>query len=521
MRAAGRNEAQRMTRRDRQLTIAALEAGPTPEEPELLSLSANDDGDQEFCDRTTGLPLNPERGLETQYMEELKVLEDSDRDACMTETGRPPIPTDWVDINKGDSLRPNYRSRLVCQETRELSTICVEDWAATVAATHPYEAFKLQLSSMMTGLSSQVGYRKVMDTLVRLVRWRDDFSLSERRSLGNAFRDELGKHLLVKTTAMMGRNVEKGDVQEAIHLNRLLRLHPPGAEGGERWELEADPRHVEMLVSQMGLSSESKAVSTPGVRTTDEEGGKELGAEDRACYRSWTMRASYFSQDRCELQIAVKEFAQPNTKNMQGLKRLVRLLKGSPRCLVVYNRQAEQPIVDVFSDSDWAGCAKTRRSTSTSYVMLGGHLLAASATTQKVVATSSGEAEFYALTKSASTALGAVAMAANMSKVVKPHVRVHATASKAIASRLGVGRMRQLQTQVLRVQEAVARRELTIVKVPGVEYSTDMGTEHLAQREMHKCLKRAGCHITGGRSRMASGVAQGARVSGLAAMETD
>ena len=48
--------------------------------------------------------------------------------------------------------------------------------------------------------------------------------------------------------------------------------------------------------------------------------------------------------------------------------------------------------------------------------MLGGHLLATSATTQNVVATSSGEAEFYALTVSASRALGAVAMAADMAK---------------------------------------------------------------------------------------------------------
>ena len=194
------------------------------------------------------------------------------------------------------------------------------------------------------------------------------------------------------------------DVQEAIHLNRLLRLYPPGAEGGERWELEADPRHVEIPVSQMGLSNESKAVSTPGVRT-DEEDGKELDAESR----SWTMRASYLSQDKCEVQFAVKELArrmqQPNTKNMHALKRLVRFLKGSPRCLVVYNRQAEQPIVNVFSDSDCAGCAKTRRSTSSSYVMLGGHLIAASATAQNVVATSSSEAEFYASTKSASRAM--------------------------------------------------------------------------------------------------------------------
>ena len=49
---------------------------------------------------------------------------------------------------------------------------------------------------------------------------------------------------------------------------------------------------MEILVSQMGLSNESKAVSTPGVRTTDEEDGKELDAEGRACYRSWTMRTA-------------------------------------------------------------------------------------------------------------------------------------------------------------------------------------------------------------------------------------
>ena len=146
---------------------------------------------------------------------------------------------------------------------------------------------------------------------------------------------------------------------EAIHLNRLVRLYPPGAEGGERWEIEADPRHVEILVSQMGLNNESKAVSTPGVRMTDEDDGKELDAENRACYRSWTMRAIYLSQDRCELQFAVKELArrmqQPNTKNMQALKRQVRFLKGSPMCLVFHGRQAEQQVADVFSDSRLGG----------------------------------------------------------------------------------------------------------------------------------------------------------------------
>ena len=120
----------------------------------------------------------------------------------------------------------------------------------------------MKLMGVSVGIFSIcVGYRKVI-TSVRLVRWSDDFSLSGRRSLCNSFLDDLGRHVLFKTAAVLGPNAEMGDVQEAIHLNRLLRLYPPGAEGGERWELEADPRQLESLASQMGLGDESKAVST-------------------------------------------------------------------------------------------------------------------------------------------------------------------------------------------------------------------------------------------------------------------
>ena len=122
MRAAGRGEAQRMMGRDRQLTIAAVEAGPTLEEPELLSLPDNADGDQRVQRQKHWSPVELRSvvkiaiELEMQYMAGLKVLEDSDRrcDAC-AETGRLLTPTDWVQsINKGG---PNYRSRLLCRET--------------------------------------------------------------------------------------------------------------------------------------------------------------------------------------------------------------------------------------------------------------------------------------------------------------------------------------------------------------------------------------------------------------------
>ena len=133
MRAAGCGQAQRTVGRNRQLTIA--EAGQTLES-ELLSLPDNADVDQEFRDRSNGLSLNPEmvnkaRELEMQCTEELKVLEDSGRDACMAETGRairsyPTTEASWsvkrhVDgqllmwkIGQRRSLRPLHVKRSNC-----------------------------------------------------------------------------------------------------------------------------------------------------------------------------------------------------------------------------------------------------------------------------------------------------------------------------------------------------------------------------------------------------------------------
>ena len=38
------------------------------------------------------------------------------RDECWQVTGKGPIQAHWVDINKGDGVHPNYRSRLVAKE---------------------------------------------------------------------------------------------------------------------------------------------------------------------------------------------------------------------------------------------------------------------------------------------------------------------------------------------------------------------------------------------------------------------
>ena len=97
------------------------------------------------------------------------------------------------------------------------------------------------------------------------------------------------------------------------------------------------------------------------------------------------------------------------------------------------------------------------------------------------------EAEFFALTKSALRDLGAIVMAADMAKVVNPRVRgTPQRRKRLIASGRGWGKW-----GISIVQEAVPRRELTIVKMPGIENPADKGTQHLAQRENARMLEES------------------------------
>ena len=90
----------------------------------------------------------------------------------------------------------------------------------------------------------------------------------------------------------------------------------------------------------------------------------------------------------------------PTELSLRAVKRLGRYLKGRQRLVYHYPWQTVTHI-DVYSDTDWAGCPKTRKSTSGGCVMLGKHLIKPWSSTQTSLALSSGEAEFYGVVKAA------------------------------------------------------------------------------------------------------------------------
>ena len=120
------------------------------------------------------------------------------------------------------------------------------------------------------------------------------------------------------------------EVNEVRILNRILTRCDWG------YQLEADPRHVEIITRSLGLPSGSHGLTTPGVK--DPGGDPDAPASMEATeYRSLVMRAAYLSLDRPELQFAVKDLCRnlvsPSQRDQCALKRLGRFLLQTPRLL--------------------------------------------------------------------------------------------------------------------------------------------------------------------------------------------
>jgi len=149
-------------------------------------------------------------------------------------------------------------------------------------------------------------------------------------------------------------------------------------------------------------------------------------------------------------------------------------------------------ILDVYVDSDWAGCPSTRRSTSGGFVVLGKHLIKSWSSTQATRALSSGEAEFYAIIEGASRGLGVQALMDDMGFSCTLRLKSDSSAARSISLRKGTGKLRHLQVKFLWIQDATFEKRLTIDKVKGVENPADVGTKYLMAHEVKAVTEKYG-----------------------------
>ena len=185
--------------------------------------------------------------------------------------------------------------------------------------------------------------------------------------------------------------------------------------------------------------------------------------------------------------------------DLVALRLLANYLVGAPR--LVQRLPWQKPAsFQLFSDTDFAGCPRTRRSTSAGVCMRGQHLVKHYSRTQKVVTLSSAEAELGGVVHGASEGLGTQAIAADLGISGELTLLADSSAAIGICRRSGIGRVRHLAVGQLWVQERIRDRTIRLQKVPGDANPADIGTKHLGADAMRRCVARAGLVYRAGRS---------------------
>ena len=132
--------------------------------------------------------------------------------------------------------------------------------------------------------------------------------------------------------------------------------------------------------------------------------------------------------------------------------------------------------------------------------MLGQHCFKTWASTQAIIALSSGEAEYYGVVKAASIGLGCRALLKDLGMSADLLVHTDAEAAKGIASRMGLGKTRHIAVHFLWVQERIRNGDFGLQKVKGTENPADLFTKFLSGPEIQKYMHKFGLFYREGRS---------------------
>jgi len=325
----------------------------------------------------------------------------------------------------------------------------------------------------------------------------DDFVTTGTRGQAWWFRQKLEERFEMKTV-VVGRG--DGEVREARILNRVVRARDDG------WEYEADQRHVDILIREMKLEN-AKGVATPceDLKIWEEEMDvSKLNADEATVFRRLAARANFLAQDRADLQFASKEacrgMADPCRGDVKKLKRLVRYLIDHPRLVIHYKWQRRPWTSRTYTDSDWAGCRRTAKSTSGGVIVIGSHYIRSWSSTQKTIALSSGEAELTAMVKASCEAIGMAQLARDWGIEMDSDIYVDSSAAIGVVNRKGNGKLRHVRVGQLWIQEKRESEEIRYHKVKGVENPADMMTKGINRSARQGLMKQIGLRFEEGRA---------------------
>ena len=239
----------------------------------------------------------------------------------------------------------------------------------------------------------------------------------------------------------------------------------------------------------------AKSATTTGTSTAKRvnDGDTPLDSDEHSLYRRSTGKLLWLSLLRSDIQYATKELSRaltaPTLEDMAKLKHLLRYLAGTKTHALVIRPTLQLAStntvldLDVYCDSDWAGCSKTRKSTSGVVISLLGTTLYTCSRTQATVALSSGEAELYAIGLGVQEALfvKSLLMESGLAKGVNLTCHTDSTSGKSMATRYGLGKKtKHIELRYLYMQELVNSGALKISKIGTHSNHSDLLTKYLS-----------------------------------------
>ncbi|CAN1266026.1 Retrovirus-related Pol polyprotein from transposon TNT 1-94 [Linum perenne] len=157
------------------------------------------------------------------------------------------------------------------------------------------------------------------------------------------------------------------------------------------------------IISDSGLAA-SKPISCPSDANSRLSISSGDPLIDPSPYRRLVGRLIYLCTTRPDIAFTVNYLSQfmskPTDLHMKAALRVVRYIKTDPGFGLFFSSTSSMQL-HAFSDSDWAGCPDSRRSTTGFCVYLGDSLISWKSKKQVTISRSSAEAEYRALAATA------------------------------------------------------------------------------------------------------------------------
>lgn len=213
-------------------------------------------------------------------------------------------------------------------------------------------------------------------------------------------------------------------------------------------------------------------------------------------YQRLLGRLIYLTVTRPDITFAVHILAQymqhPTTVHLQAAKRLLRYLLNKPGQGILFASNSAAEITG-YCDSDWAGCAATRRSTSGFCILLGHSPLSWKAKKQSIVARSSAEAEYrsMALTACEITWLSALLKDMGLHNIPPAVLKVDNQAAISIAANPVMHeRTKHIEIDCHFVRDKLQSGTLTAQYVPSHGQLADILTKPLSGKQHNYILNK-------------------------------